>query len=326
MSCLIALVCFLCPLALYPSVAKERRSSSYPYLSGDTWRFFCNWQLGDHQAFDPALVLQGDTIFVEYDSLTEFATHYLPYIAGPILLITPNCENGSDNPLPGAYRYLLESEKIAAWFLQNIDCAPSSRLIPIPIGLANRFFEWGNIDLLDTFIARAKPAQERAFLVYVNFAVSTNPSERQSCLEHFRYIRGTKIRGAAGPSKKQKPFLDYLHDLSQSVFVASPPGNGLDCHRTWEALLMGCYPIVKSSTLDPLFEHLPVVIVKDWRDATESLLHKKKREFSNKQWPREKLYAPYWFQQVLEIQDRLRKESMRFVQYSMESFSREKLF
>jgi len=300
------LLLFLCPFMLYSSVAKERRSSSYPYLSGDTWRFFCDWQFGDNQTFAPELVWKGDTVFVEYDSLGEFATNYLPFISGPILLITPNCENGSDNPLPGAYRYLLESGKIAAWFLQNIDCAPSNRLIPIPIGLANRFFEWGNIDVLDAFIARARPARERPFLVYVNFAISTNPPERRSCLEHFRSIRGVKIRGAAGPHRKQKPFIDYLQDLSQSVFVASPQGNGLDCHRTWEALLMGCYPIVKSSTLDPLFEHLPVVIVKDWSDATESLLHKKKREFSNKQWAQDKLYAPYWFEQVRVLQDQLR--------------------
>ena len=46
-------------------------------------------------------------------------------------------------------------------------------------------------------------------------------------------------------------------------FVLSPPGVGIDCHRTWEILFFGGIPIVESSSLDSLFDDLPVVIVKD---------------------------------------------------------------
>lgn len=41
--------------------------------------------------------------------------------------------------------------------------------------------------------------------------------------------------------------------MTQMQFCASPHGNGLDCHRTWEALCLGCVPIVKSSPLDDLY-------------------------------------------------------------------------
>ena len=47
-----------------------------------------------------------------------------------------------------------------------------------------------------------------------------------------------------------------------AVFYAhSPPGHGLDCHRTWEALSLGCIVLVQASPLDGLFAHwqLPVV-------------------------------------------------------------------
>ena len=37
-------------------------------------------------------------------------------------------------------------------------------------------------------------------------------------------------------------------------FVISPPGHGLDCHRTWEALALGCIPI----TLAPMITSAPV--------------------------------------------------------------------
>ena len=44
-------------------------------------------------------------------------------------------------------------------------------------------------------------------------------------------------------------------------------GNGLDCHRTWELLYLGCIVITRTSPLDPLFEGLPVVIVRDWEEV-----------------------------------------------------------
>lgn len=56
------------------------------------------------------------------------------------------------------------------------------------------------------------------------------------------------------------------------AFVACPHGNGLDTHRFWEALLLGCVPIIKSSGLDRLFDNLPVLIVNAWSDITDKLL------------------------------------------------------
>lgn len=56
------------------------------------------------------------------------------------------------------------------------------------------------------------------------------------------------------------------------AFVLSPFGNGMDCHRTWEALLCGCIPIVRSSVFDELFEGLPVLIVDKWEDISLQLL------------------------------------------------------
>jgi len=38
--------------------------------------------------------------------------------------------------------------------------------------------------------------------------------------------------------------------------------------RTWESLVLGNIVIVKRSSLDPLYEGLPVVIIDDWREIT----------------------------------------------------------
>lgn len=275
------------------------RASSHPYLSGDTWRFFCDWVLSEDQNFNPQKVEKGDTIFVEYGRLHRFSHYYLPRIRNAFILITPNAENGSDAPLPGKFESLVKSPKVFAWFLQNIDRLPSKKLIPLPIGLANRIWPHGEIQTLSRFIELDGVKKEH--LAYVNFCIGTNEKKRAPCFAQFQDKSWAKIAD-------QRTFATYLEDLKKTVFVISPPGNGLDCHRTWEALYMNCYPVVLSSTLDPLYKGLPVVIVKDWSEVTEELLEEKREEFSKLEWSQDELYADFWFEKVKKLQDKLRKK------------------
>lgn len=287
-----AALIFLLPILLF-SLPLE---TSFPYLSGYTWVLFSDWRLlgedyvGQPESFSPEKVKRGDTIFLDTMRAEEFAKEILPHIQDKVILISANYGWGSDHPLPGRYAYLLEEEKIAAWFVQNIDREPSEKLIPIPIGLASKNWPHGNTELFTQVTL-----QKRSIFCYLNYAVRP---EREDCTRHFLRM--------GFPFRRGKPFPAYLKDLAESVFVVSPPGNGLDCHRTWEALLMGCYPVVKSSPLNPLYEGLPVVIVESWSEVTEEFLEKKYSELNQKDWPRYPLYAPHWFNKVKELQAKLR--------------------
>jgi hypothetical protein len=88
---------------------------------------------------------------------------------------------------------------------------------------------------------------------------------------------------------------------SKYAFVLSPHGNGLDCHRTWEALCLGCIPIVKTSALDPMYVGLPVLILDDWYQANETMLAQKLEEltplFSSPEC-QEKLHLNYWMERI----------------------------
>jgi hypothetical protein len=68
------------------------------------------------------------------------------------------------------------------------------------------------------------------------------------------------------------PRTQTWRNMAEFAFVLSPFGNGMDCHRTWEALLCGCIPIVRSSVFNELFEGLPVLIVEKWSDISLQLL------------------------------------------------------
>ncbi|MBI3236645.1 MAG: putative sugar O-methyltransferase [Chlamydiales bacterium] len=283
--------------------------SSYPYLSGYSWAFFCDFRLlnpdygSGPEDFDPETVRQGDTVFVDYTCLELFAKEYLPKIRNKILLVTANYGYGADSAMPGPYAYLLEEEKIAYWFLQNIDREASEKLIPIPIGLANKHFPHGNTHLLDQWIPIALQKKAKSIRTYLNFSLRP---EREDCVHYFQKM-GIPF------FEPTKPFASYLQDLSESLFVISPPGNGVDCHRTWEALLMGCYPVVKSSWLNPLYEDLPVVIVQNWEEVTENFLKEKAIEFKRGTWKREKLYATYWFEKLRDIQKKIRSQEPTYV-------------
>jgi hypothetical protein len=85
---------------------------------------------------------------------------------------------------------------------------------------------------------------------------------------------------------------------SKYAFVISPHGNGLDCHRTWEALCLGCIPIVKTSPLDSLYDELPVYIVQDWSDVTEGNLRRVLNEFSQRKFDLNRLTLKYWMDKI----------------------------
>jgi hypothetical protein len=121
----------------------------------------------------------------------------------------------------------------------------------------------------------------------LNFQPDTYPKERP-------YVWNLFNKQSWCVTSQPKPLSLYLQDLSRCKFVLSPRGNGIDCHRTWEALLMGAIPIVRTSTLDPLFDDLPVLIVEDWNTITESYLNERYDSMKLKKYNLEKSFINYW--------------------------------
>jgi hypothetical protein len=61
--------------------------------------------------------------------------------------------------------------------------------------------------------------------------------------------------------------------LPSFQFVISPEGNGIDCHRHYEALLAGCIPICEDHPLTrEKYKGCPVLYTKDYSEITEEYL------------------------------------------------------
>ena len=150
-----------------------KKATSFPYLAGYTWIHFSDWRMlnieRDHGPvrFRAESVNEGDAIYLDYGCIEDFADRILPKIKGQIVLISSNYGVLSDHPLPGPFSHLLNEEKIAAWFVQNIDQKPSKKLIPMPIGIANRYWEHGNTDLLDQWIPISLEKKSKSIFCYL---------------------------------------------------------------------------------------------------------------------------------------------------------------
>jgi hypothetical protein len=280
---------FLCLFTLFfvqKCYCQDRRPSA-PYVSGDTFRSFADFIFDEtNRSFSPEHVAPGSIVFVKTDYLEDFFKFFHPRILFSYILISHN----SDHAITSKFEYILEDEKLIAWFGQNVENYSHPKLHPIPIGIANRYIGHGNTAILDEVKGRLKHFTKDVF-VYMNFALGNYPLERSAVYELF-------IKESFCLNSSFKDFYSYLLDLARSKFILSPRGNGIDCHRMWEALYMGAYPIVKSSSLDPLYEGLPVIIVNDWNEVTENFLVQKYEEMKGKEFAWEKINADYWFKWI----------------------------
>ncbi len=71
----------------------------------------------------------------------------------------------------------------------------------------------------------------------------------------------------------------YWKALLDHKFIISPEGNGIDCHRHYEALMAGCIPIVEDNPLiREKYAGCPILYTKNYLDINESYLQKKYAE------------------------------------------------
>ena len=124
----------------------------------------------------------------------------------------------------------------------------------LPIGIANTMWPHGNID--NFTIVKNFNKEDK---IYFYFNTHTNSIERELC-KNIIQRKGIHF----GNSQSHK---NYLVDLSKCKFAICPPGNGIDCHRTWECYYMNVIPILLRSTFtEHLNNILPCIVLNNWNE------------------------------------------------------------
>lgn len=153
--------------------------------------------------------------------------------------------------------------------------------VNFPIGMCYQFINYDG-DIMKTQIGLHQNI--------VLCAVSKNTDKRR------RFV--TKNRESILNTLKNNDinniFIDasnYFDLLPSYKFIISPEGNGIDCHRHYEALMAGCIPIVENHPgIKEKYGDCPILYTDDYSEITIQYLKKKYDEMINKEYDFSRLF------------------------------------
>jgi hypothetical protein len=270
----------------------------------------------DFEGLNPALydnLSPNEVIHVCPQALKNFVKKVLPKITDPFVLVTNNSDWTIPDDVSQEFDILINNPYLVRWFSQNC-VIYHPKLVRIPIGLdyhtltpsRKQHFAWSLPEKHSWGIKQEPLVQEEFLIQLKNYSLPFWERDYKAYANfHFlmttRYGKTDRVDALNTVPKHlvfyepAKCYRDICwRNMIKYAFVMSPHGNGLDCHRTWEALCLGCIPIVKRSGIDELFENLPVWIVDSWSEVTEENMKRKINEFRERTFEYRKLELAYW--------------------------------
>lgn len=261
----------------------------------------------------------GAIIYVLGRRIDDFFKKIYPKLKNKFVLITGKWV--ASMPTNKHRKYVQKDRKIIHWFAQNgenIGDDIRERFTQIPVGL-NCFEQSRSVDTAIKELAGKSNViipdikYDKNKMLLLNFDATTDKSGgRKEAWNHFcgKTSSDRSLYEYTGCMSKAHGVKQYLNSLSDIYkrnleyrFWLSPRGNGVDCHRTYEAMYFGRIPIMLSSAIDALFDNLPVMIVDKWSDVTLGSLTKFWEKYEQKkkanEYDYEKLTIEYWRAKIL---------------------------
>ncbi len=265
-------------------------------------------------------VQRGDIVWVHSGEFKYFINEVFPHITSPFVLVV----NVGDESFPSdscnaqEFEMILANKNIIHIFAQNCDYeGKSNKISQIPIGIdyhtiayfnPGRWNEYGSVDeqesSLKSVLSQLLPTHQRKKKAFVDFHL--NDTARGSKTMTYGGDRTSLFRqlvssGLIDYPSMVMPRSELWKTKGQYAFSICPYGNGMDTHRIWEDLALGCICIAKSIPSFNPYEGLPVVLVQEWSEITAENLDKwllqYQDAFSNPEY-REKLTNIYWINKI----------------------------
>lgn len=265
---------------------------------------------------------------------------YLVDLKRNFVLITTNCDYSAPNDVLGEKgmdlkHRLLMNPYLKMWFTNNADeIHPKIRAIPLGIDwhtpqmqqsrrdiayLHELYFDFKNREYKKVPLLERR--KRKVAITFSNSMLDNDTkilpmsSSKLSMREKRRFCYDNLVHALRSTDKIENiPFtknrMEFWNKMKEYCFIASPHGVGEDCHRTYEALALGCIVLVqcrKESGLRPMFEEMResgirICIVDSWKHVTPELLdfeymywndHEKLGESATKM-----LELPYWLDEI----------------------------
>lgn len=201
---------------------------------------------------------------------------------------------------PDEFETFLNNPYLIRWYSQNTS-VQTDKLVPLPIGLdyhtmAPKVSVVEQERILRNILSETVPFWERIPQIYNNCTTDTYYNRRYA--KHRKTALDMIPQDLIHNQLTRISREDTWHNTVKYTFVLSPPGNGYDCHRTWESLVLGSIPIVLSTPIDHVFSELPVWIVKSWNEVTHEnmmeVIQQFKKKYMADEFNMKKLKMMYW--------------------------------
>jgi len=230
-------------------------------LNAANYEDVCNYSIVPPYGkyFNPEILTRDATIFCKTDFI-EYLFSNIKDSNYKYNLITHH----SDYPIDES-RWNIKPPCINKWFAINTTVNHTD-LVSIPLGLKTHKSDYLEPVYMTSWFAenfKRLHNNNKSNTVYCNW--NTTNLSRNGIIDilksnNIKYVHDSNM-----------PFNEYIERMSQNKFVLSPPGNGIDCHRTWEALYVGCIPIVIKNYIYKNW-NLPILQVNDFSEVTQFLL------------------------------------------------------
>jgi hypothetical protein len=276
------------------------------YLNGEKLQALCDVDCEKNPGYESAIAGSRHPVLTVFCQTHELKNK-MPFLRSirdkVFILVTHNSDGGVhcyDTKRWFDYEWRNESN-VAYWLSQNVDVAEPN-VVPIPIGLENSYIFNRDVKMQRMFdLTRAKiEKQDRMF---VCFNPGTNKKQRETA--YHRYDGCSWAQCCVGQNNIQL-VRQYFDEMIKCQFVLSPEGNGLDCIRTWEALYLGCIPIVKRRAFTDWYaQRLPIIVVNFWDEISLEFLLEKKKEFEQRTFDYDLLTVSYWRRKIAELKNAL---------------------
>jgi len=267
-------------------------------------------QLLNYLPLENIKTIKNPSIYICTSAILHFINSMLPLIDFSFILVSGDCDETIPQEILNNIDFLkfVNDTRLIHWFCQNMTI-DHHKITRMPIGLDYHTLTvrplWGPISSCDhqekmllLIKEKALPFWNRNIKCYANFHFTMNTKLGYDRKDAFQKINKELIYY----EEKTVPRLITWNKQKDYAFVICPHGGGLDCHRNWEALCLGCIPIVKTSAIDNLYNNLPVLIVKDWQDISIELLNETissfKDKFDTNEFNIEKLKLSYWLKLI----------------------------
>lgn len=313
----------------------KARLSSQPFIGNDAFVDFADVTFHPGTTLK---AFSGIKIFLHAADVVEFSK-ISGSITSPFVLLTrsnldelvPYPDSDRREDYVPSYTTILEHKQLVGWYASN-KVTQHPKLTAVPLGpkwqwhstafhgedttkaLVSKLLSYYALDVMYNFYGK-----KRDRLIYVSMTEGSSDNANyapwrgsrrkaaQALRENFfdsleadieldRQPMISNLKGCDGHPELEK----YLIQLQHYKFVLSPAGNGPDAHRTWEALMMGCIPVVLKGPFDELYAGLPVLTLDSWDRLTPNALEQAYVSFryAEQKYTFDKLFTPHWFRMI----------------------------